>query len=220
MKTPGLDEPIFVAQAGTDSNPAIYDSLLGQGYNPGVGADLYITNGDFTDWAYEELGIPAYTVELTDGYDFRFPDDEAMVQTVFEDNLEFALSMAESAIDPANPISPVGFQAQDVYHTPVTFSYGPDQMIEVLARKGLDLSLTYSLNGGSPQTAGFTEKLGEFYNHQPGTYYSRYEALISGQQVGDLVSYQVVGGSSLIEASYPANIPHSGHDSKPPIPYA
>ena len=49
--TPSLDDPIFVAQAGTDDNPAIYDSILGVPYNPGVGADLYITNGDFTDWA-------------------------------------------------------------------------------------------------------------------------------------------------------------------------
>ena len=118
--TTSLDDPIFVAQAGTDANPAIYDSLRDEGYDPGVGADLYITNGDFTDWAYYDLGIPAQTVELTDGYDFRFPDDEDMVQTVFNDNLEFALSYAESARDPAHPVSPVGLIPEDVYHTPLT----------------------------------------------------------------------------------------------------
>ena len=69
VSTPGHDDPIFVAQSGTDDNPAINDSLLGVGYNPGVGADLYITNGEFTDWAYGELGIPSYTVELTFGSD-------------------------------------------------------------------------------------------------------------------------------------------------------
>ncbi|MEJ2600687.1 MAG: M14 family zinc carboxypeptidase [Anaerolineales bacterium] len=196
VRTPSLDDPIFVAQAGTDGNPAIFDSLLGQGYDPGVSADLYTTNGEFTDWAYGELGIPAYTVELTDGYDFRFPDDEDMVQTVFEDNLEFALSMAESAIDPAHPVSPVGITAQDAYHVPVTLSLGPDQMIEVLARKGLPLTLTYSINGGASQTTGFSEKFGEFYNQGPGTYYSRYMAVISDQQAGDSVSYAITGGAS------------------------
>jgi len=124
VKTPSLDDPIFVAQAGTDSNPAIFDSLLGQGYDPGVGADLYITNGDFTDWSYGTLGIPSHTIEFTDGYDFRFPDDEVMVQTVFEDSLEFVLSVAESAIDPAHPVSSVGIPAQDAYHTPVATSNG------------------------------------------------------------------------------------------------
>jgi hypothetical protein len=52
VRTPSLDDPIFVAQAGTDDNPGVFDSLIGQGYDPGVGADLYTTNGEFTDWAY------------------------------------------------------------------------------------------------------------------------------------------------------------------------
>lgn len=204
VQTPSLDDPIFVAQAGTDANPAIVDSIIGQGYDPGVGADLYITNGEFTDWAYDKLGIPAYTVELTPGavpgdfYGFEFPDDEAAVQTVFEDNLEFALSLAESAHDPAHPVSPVGIDAEDAYHTPVTDSYGPDQVIEVLARKGLSLSLSYSINGGPQQSASFSEKLGEFYNEKPGVYYSKYEAIIGGQQAGDQVTYAVNAGSNVL----------------------
>ncbi|MGD9224740.1 MAG: M14 family metallopeptidase, partial [Desulfobacteraceae bacterium] len=122
VKTPSYDDPIFVAQAGTDDNPAIFDTLLNQGYDPGVGADLYPTNGDFTDWTYAEAGIPSYVVELTLGedsegnfYGFEFPDDEKMVQTVFEDNLEFALSLAESAADPAHPVSSVGIAVEDIY---------------------------------------------------------------------------------------------------------
>jgi len=196
VKTPSLDDPIFVAQAGTDANPAIHDSLLGQGYDPGVGADLYITNGEFTDWAYGELKIPAYTVELTDGYGFEFPDDEAMVQQVFEDNLEFALSLAESANDPAHPVSPVGIDTYDVYHSPVTASYGTDQMIQVLGRKELSLTLHYSLNGGPEQTTGFSEKLGSIYNQESGTYYSQYQGIIGGQNAGDQVIYWFTGGAS------------------------
>ncbi len=203
VKTPGLDDPIFVAQAGTDETPGVWDSLLDTGYDPGVGADLYTTNGEFTDWAYDMAGVPAQTIELTYGYDaqenyygFEFPDDEALVQQVFEDNLPFALAYAESAADPAHPVSPVGIETYDVYHTPVAASYGPDQSIQVLARKGLNLTLTYSINGGPEQTAGFTEKLGTIYNEKSGVYYSQYQAVISGQGEGDSVIYQITGGDS------------------------
>jgi len=199
VKTESLDDPIFVAQSGTDANPAIWDSINDVGYDPGVGADLYIVNGDFTEWAYAEAGVPAYVIELTIGYGFEFPDDEDLVQTVFEDNLEFALSLGESALDPAHPVSPVGMPAQDIYHTPVTDSYGPDQIIEVLARKKLDLSLDYNINGGPTQSAGFAEKLGETFNDQSGLYFSKYEAVITGQQAGDNVSYQINYDSSALD---------------------
>jgi len=196
--TTSLDDPIFVAQAGTDANPAIYDSIAGKGYDPGVGADLYITNGDFTDFAYYDLGIPAQTVELTDGFGFTFPDDEQMVQTVFNDNLEFALSYAESARDPSQPVSPVGIVTEDVYHTPLTLSNGPDQMVEVLARKELNLSLHYRVNGGPDQTASFAEKLGETYNDRSGTYYSKFRAVIAGQQAGDTVEYWIAWDGNIL----------------------
>jgi hypothetical protein len=201
VKTTSLDDPIFLAQAGTDADPAIWDSIAGEGYDPGVGADLYITNGDFTDWTYGNMGIPSHTVEFTTGYDFRFPDDEEDVQTVFEDSLEFALSVAESASDPAHPVSPVGIAVEDFYHTPVTASYGPNQIIEVLARKGLDLTLCVN---GSCSPNMFTESLGTFYNDRPGTYFTRYVATVSGQSAGDTVTYAIKGGETeLGPFSYP-----------------
>ena len=58
VNTPSADDPIFVAWAGTDKKPAV------QGYNPGVGADLYTTNGEQTDYAYTEYGSLAITPEL------------------------------------------------------------------------------------------------------------------------------------------------------------
>lgn len=193
-KTTSLDDPIFVAQAGNDDVPAIWDSILDEGYDPGVGADLYITNGDFTDYTYGELGIPSHTVEFTKGYDFRFPDDEDMVQSVFADGLEFALSVAESAADPAHPVSPVGFSTEDVYHRPVTTSYGPNQIIEVLARKGLPLILTAT--GGTPTP--FAEQLGNRYNEHSGTYYSRYVAYITDQIAGNAVEYSINSGGDTL----------------------
>ncbi|MGE5601559.1 MAG: M14 family zinc carboxypeptidase, partial [Nitrososphaerales archaeon] len=197
VQTPSLDDPIFVAQAGTDANPAVYDTLAGHGYDPGVGADLYTTNGEFTDWTYGSLGIPSQTIEVTDGgdYGFVFPDDEAMVQQTFLDNLPFALAYIESAADPAHPVSPVGIQTEDAYHTPLTTSNGSEQAVTVLARKGLALQLTYSINGGAEQTAAFAEKLGTVYNEKPGVYYSRYQAVITGQQAGDSVTYSIRAGA-------------------------
>lgn len=191
FRTPSLDDPIFLAQAGTDDNPAIYDTLNGVGYDPGVGADLYITNGDFTDWSYYNADVPSYTVEFTDGYDFRFPDDDAMVQTVFEDSLEFVLSVAESARHPSRPKSAVGLSAENIYHTPITASYGASQMVEVVARKKSRPKLYYQINGGNWQKARFRESFGRFYNDTPGIYYSRYLAEIQGQQAGDTVAYKI-----------------------------
>ncbi|MCP3944856.1 MAG: zinc carboxypeptidase [Desulfobacteraceae bacterium] len=198
VKTPSFDDPIFIAQAGTDDNPAIWDSILNVGYDPGVSADLYPTNGDFTDWCYGGQGIPAYTVELTMGedqdgnpYGFEFPDDESMVQTVFEDNLNFALCIAESAKTPSKPVSPVGIDIENVYHTPVTASYGEDQAIEVLVRKWRYPILKYSINDGSWRYAWFKKVKGKFYNTEPGTYFTRYRAIIPGQNQGDVVKYKI-----------------------------
>jgi hypothetical protein len=200
VRTPSHDDPIFVAQAGTDDNPAIFDTLLDQGYDPGVGADLYTTNGDFTDWTYTEAGIPSYVVELTFGedsegnfYGFEFPDDEQMVQTVFEDNLEFALSLAESAADPAHPVSSVGITVEDIYHEPLTTSYGLRQTVDILARKKKhgNYWLLYTLNGRYGWSR-FSPMLGEFYNENPGVHYCRYHARIKGQRAGDDVTYWII----------------------------
>lgn len=203
--TPSLDDPIFVAQAGTDDNPAVWDSLLNTGYDIGLLADLYIINGDFVDWCYYRAGVPAQMIELTFGedaegnhYGFEFPDDDSQIQTVFEDNLEFALCYAESAINPSHPVSPVGIATEDIYHTPLTASYGSNQIIQVLACKGLDMTLYYGINSDPEQTAGFVEKLGTTYNENPGVYYNRYQAVITGQSAGDTVTYRIVGGTTEI----------------------
>ena len=206
VSTPSLDDPIFVAQAGTDDNPAITDSINNVGYNPGVGAELYITNGDFGEKGYLDLRVPSYTVELTDGYGFEFPDDEALVQTVFEDNLEFALSLAESAKDPANPVSPVSMEVENIYHTPVTSSNGKSQMIEILARKNSPTFLLYKVDGRW-RFDRFRPSLGDTYNTKPGIYYNRYVANIKRQSTGSKQRYYIFSRDGVLGPySYTADL--------------
>ena len=87
VNTPSADDPIYVAWAGTDKKPAV------QGFNPGVGADLYTTNGEQTDWAAADEGSLAITPELSEGNDqngFEFPDSEGEIQHEFNINKDFA----------------------------------------------------------------------------------------------------------------------------------
>ena len=202
VQTPSFDDPIFVAQAGTDDQPAIWDSIIDQGYDPGVGADLYTTNGDFVDWSYTTAGVPGFTVELTLGqdaegndiYGFEFPDDETLVDTVFQDNLEFALSLAENASDPAHPRSPVGIEVQNAYHEPLTTSYGGNQMIDVLLANRIHgrAWLLYRINNGRYGQQRLEPMLGRDYNDQPGLFYTRYQARVQGQKAGDQVTYWIL----------------------------
>ena len=75
-----------------------------------MGADLYTTNGETTDFAHA-LGGAGVDPELGDGpHDdgFVFPDKEGQVQAEFSKNLPFALSVAQSAADPDDPVSHTG----------------------------------------------------------------------------------------------------------------
>ena len=103
------DLPRFQALAGTDLAPAVVDHLPASSidhYHPGPGWNLYRTNGEYTDWAYRTHGTIAFTTELSSGcceqglyYGFEFPDDSALVEGVFRDNLPFALSLIAASGD-------------------------------------------------------------------------------------------------------------------------
>ena len=101
-----------MALSGTDAKPAI------DGFNPGVGADLYTTNGETTDFAHAMGRALAWTPELGDGpHDdgFVFPDKEGNVQHEFSKNLPFALSVAQSAPDPDDPVSHTNIDVEPFY---------------------------------------------------------------------------------------------------------
>lgn len=214
VNTPSADDPILTALAGTDAKPAI------DGYDPGVSADLYTTNGETTDWAHSR-GTLAFTPELGDGpHDdgFVFPDKEGQVQREFTRNQGFALSVAQSAADPDDPVSSTRIEPQPFYlavseidpqksHNPMSdfrFSHsydGSNQPVQVLAKRDLDgdgdedpVSLNYSVNGGPAATAPTTEwDGGGRYGSAGDLYYHVVRGAVTGADVGDVVEVWFTG---------------------------
>jgi Zinc carboxypeptidase len=216
--TPSADDPVYVALTGRDTDPAV------PGFNPGVSADLYTTNGEFTDWAHGDRGTLAWTPELEEGCDgcgFVFPDDEALVQAQFEKNLEFAVNVARSAGDPDDPVSHIGLDTAGLYldlskidpwktnwptsDLTVRTSYAGDssQPVEVLAKRAAGaVTLHYSINGGTVQNAPTSESPdGERFggNNAYNTYYHYLRGEIPGLKVGDSVEYWFTGGGEATE---------------------
>ena len=215
VQTPAADDPVYVALTGTDDDPAV------EGFNPGVSADLYTTNGEYTDWAHGAKGVLSWTPELSEGCEgcgFVFPDDEALIQAQFERNLDFAVRVAKSAKDPDDPVSHMGIDTQAFYldvaeidpwktHNPasdlavdVSYAGGSSQPVEVLAKTELKrVRLHYRINGGSARTVATTESPdGERYggNNAYNVHYEYRRAEIPGLETGDTVEYWFTGGGS------------------------
>ncbi|MGH3923281.1 MAG: M14 family zinc carboxypeptidase, partial [Pseudonocardiaceae bacterium] len=216
--TPSADDPIYVALSGTDDDPAVED------FNPGVGADLYTTNGEFTDWAHGEAGVLAWTPELSEGCEdepictngFEFPDDEAKVQAEFERLLPFSLNVGLSARDPDDPESHTGLDTAGLYvneaeidpwktnwptsdlRVQTSYAGGSSQPVEVLAKRAVgDVTLHYSINGGAEQAVPTSESAdgGVFGgNNAYDAYYHYLRGEIPGLQVGNSVEYWFTGG--------------------------
>ncbi len=208
LQTPSADDPVFVALTGTDEDPAV------PGFDPGVGADLYTTNGEFNDWAHARQGSLGWTPELEEGCEgcgFVFPDNEQLVQEQFEKNLNFAFNIARSAKDPDDPASHMGLDTEAFYldtaefdpektHNPlselavdVSYAGGSGQPVEVLAKRALrKVQLRYRINGGPIRKAGVSESPdGERFggNNAYNVEYHYLRGSIPGLAVGDQVEY-------------------------------
>lgn len=88
--------PLFYMMAQEMAN-CIYD-VFGFTYTAQQSAALYLTTGDTTDWAYGQLGIPAFTIELRpNSYPpgFELPADQII--PTFEENKPAALFLIEWA---------------------------------------------------------------------------------------------------------------------------
>jgi hypothetical protein len=208
--TPEADNPIYVALAGTDANPAI------PGFDPGISSDeLYVTNGETTDYADSRNGTVAFTPELGEGCEgcnFVFPDDEALVEAEFRKTLPFSLSLAKSAPDPANPKSSVGINVQPFYldqadvdqeNTTLSMldftfdvSYGDPQEVRVLAKKSLGaVTAKWQIGTGAVQSSPTTEwKGGERYGAGNPNHYHVVRGTVTGTNPGDLVKVWFEGG--------------------------
>ncbi|HEU4756425.1 MAG TPA: M14 family metallopeptidase, partial [Agromyces sp.] len=183
--TPTADDPIYYALSGNRDDPAIPD------FEPGLSSDvLYVTNGETTDYAHAERGTLGWTPELGEGDGgggFVFPDDEAQVQAEFERVLPYALDVAKSAADPANPVSHLGIETKPFYlksddtykyglplaNFTFDYSYGDPQEVRVIAQRSLgDVTLKYSINGDDPVSATTEEWTGgDRYGGQTGVHY-------------------------------------------------
>ncbi|HEU5159498.1 MAG TPA: M14 family zinc carboxypeptidase [Streptosporangiaceae bacterium] len=193
---------------------AIHDALLGDidhpavpGSTPELGAQLYTTNGEtdgHTDNTYGTLSITPEmaTCRTAAGYDpddafepgdcgsvFEFPDDEALVQREFSQNVPFALSVAKSAHTPDNPVSVVGRTSPDFETDAFTTSFGGSQQASSVIRRSIaDKRLNYKINGGRTRTADVSEwRGGERFGDENDTYYAEYRGRIENQRPGDKV---------------------------------
>ena len=207
VATPTPDDLIYQAMAGDDANPAI------PGYDPDIAAELYTTNGETDDEAANRYGTLAFTPEMStcqtasasdpnDAFDpadcasgFSFPDSEDLIQAEFQKNLPFALSVAKSAQDPANPVSSLGLKAPNFDVDSFDVSYGDPQTVAVTARRSLkDLTLHYSINGGHQVAAPVHEWTGgERYGDTGNHYYAEFRGKVHGANVGDDVDVWFTG---------------------------
>ncbi len=198
VATPSPDDALYETMAGDDADPAI------KGFDPDISAELYTTNGDTDTYMSETYGVLGFTPEMSTcetvsasnkkdkwkpkdcGSGFEFPDDEKLIKKEFKRNLPFALSVAESASDPDDPESVVGRTAPNFVIDPFDVSYGPNQEVAVVAKRALDdVTLNYSINGGSVQTAPVNEWTGgERYGDESDDYYAELRGEV-GASVGD-----------------------------------
>jgi len=202
VSTPSPDDQIAVALAGDDAHPAV------PGYDPDISAELYTTNGDTDFHAQVRTGAIGFTPEMStcqtvsaldpdDQWEpadcqsgFNFPDDETLIQDEFAKNLPFALSVAGSAQDPADPVSTVGRSTPDFVADPFTSSYGASQQVAVTAKRSLrDVRLHFTINGGRERTAGVREwRGGQKYGDGVDKYYAELRGTVPRQQPGDKVT--------------------------------
>jgi murein tripeptide amidase MpaA len=210
--TPDADNPIYTALAGTDANPGI------AGFDPGMSAEeLYVTNGETTDYADVKAGTLAFTPELEEGCagcGFVFPDDEALIQAEFVKTRAFSLDVAKSAANPANPVSHLGNTTKPFYlsQTEVdaengglsmfdftfTKSYGDPQEVRVLARRSLGpVTLKYQIGSDPIQSKPTTEwDAEERYGPGNDTYYHVMSAEVTGTSEGNSVKVWFEGGGA------------------------
>ncbi len=193
--TPTPDNPIFAALAGDPFKPGI------EGFLPELSAGLYITNGDFTDYAYNLQGSLSFTPEGTAAEDpnvsgFEYADSPLQIDQEYRRHLQFALDLARSANDPDDPDSHLGNQAAAFDVDDFTFSYGDPQAVGAVVKRAVGpVRMKYRVGGGPVQTVPTKDYLGgEKYDKDKGVFYKRVRAFVVGTDPGDSVEVWFTGG--------------------------
>ena len=183
--TPSADHEIFTALAGDPFKPGI------PGFLPELSAGLYITNGDFTDWAYNVQDTLSFTPEGTaaesaDGVGFEYPDSPLQIRQEFQRHLPFILDLAHSAADPANPTSHLDNEAEDFAVDEFDESFGDPQAVGAVVKRELGkVKMRYRIKGKKARTVG-TDRYegGERYYKDPGVFYKRVRGVGDGHEAG------------------------------------
>ncbi len=201
VATPTPDDALYEAIAGDNTTPAV------PGYGSGLSADLYTGNGILDEHAHLTYGTLGLLVEMstcqtvsasdpTDTWEpagctnaFLFPDDEALIEAEFRKNVPFALATAQSAADPADPVTVTGRQPPEFVVDRFDVSYGDPQTVAVTARRDQhNQRLEYRVNGGRTQRAHVGEwKGGERYGDERDRYYAELRGKVTGTRPGDSV---------------------------------
>ena len=206
--TPSADHEIFTALAGDPYKPAI------PGFIPELSAALYITNGDFTDWAYNTQDTLSFTPEGTPAEDpdvsgFEYPDSPLQVQQEFERHLPFTLDLAKSADDPANPSSHLDNEAADFTVDTFADSYGSPQPVGAVVKRELGkVTMKFRINGKKAQKVpAKTYEGGERYYKERGVYYRRVRGSVTNTKPGDQVKVWFKAGGEKSKAfTYTAEV--------------
>jgi hypothetical protein len=212
VQTTAADDPIFEALSGTDRDPAIEGNAprVPNDYDPDVGAELYITNGETTDHAYSRYDTLAWTPEM-DVSDpdrgggesvFEFQDSEGDLQAAFEKNIPFALDVAASSGDPANPVSHLNRKTPDFDVDRFPTSFGDPQPVETIVKRELgDVNIHWRVNGGPRESAPAPEyDGGERYDETGDVYYRRARGEVTGATAGDEVRVWFKAGGKRSQA--------------------
>ena len=120
---------------------------------------------------------------------FEYQDREEDVEDAFEKNIPFAIDVAESASNPAEPVSHLGNTPADFEVETFETSYGDPQPVQVNAKRSLGrVTMHYRINGGRERTTKTGEwKGGERYGEGFDVYYHRLRGEVRGTRPGDEV---------------------------------
>jgi hypothetical protein len=197
VQTDSEDDPIYRALAGTHTDPGIGPNPPGAPhlYEPEISSELYTTNGDTDESAHAINRTLSFTPEmdvadpLRGGGDsvFIFQDSDADLEQAFEKNIPFALDVAKSAADPANPVSHLNRDAPSFELHPFTASFGNPQKVRVNVKRALGpVTVHWTVNAGAEQSAATTEyQGGERYGGQLNVYYHELRGTVTGTSPGD-----------------------------------